>query len=109
MSCPVVCSPLLVVENAKRKLRLVIDLHYVNQFLIQCKCKYEGLDIISSLFRKGDFVFPFTSSLATTMCTFRRIHSLTLVFPGVRVIGRNFIFSVYSLLACYVFTKLPRL
>ena len=42
-----------------------------------------------------------------------RIHSLTLVFPGVRVTGRNFIFSVYSLLAylllaSYVFTKLLR-
>ena len=29
MSCPVVCSPLLVVENAKGKVRLVIDLRYV--------------------------------------------------------------------------------
>ena len=59
MSCPIVCSPLLVVENAKGKLRLVIDLRYVNQFLIQCKFKYEGLDLISSLFRQGDFVFSF--------------------------------------------------
>ena len=30
MSCPMVCSPLLVVENAKGRLRLVIDLRYVN-------------------------------------------------------------------------------
>ena len=58
-SCPTVCSPLLVVENAKGKLRLVIDLRYVNQFLIQCKFKYEGLDLVPSLFRKGDFVFSF--------------------------------------------------
>ena len=88
-----------MVENAKGKLRLVIDLRYVNQFLIQCKFKYEGLDLISSLFRQGDFVFPLTSSLATTMWTFMRIHSLTLVFPGVRVTERNIILSVYSLLA----------
>ena len=40
MSCPIVCSPLLVVENAKGKLRLVIDLRFVNQFLIQCKFKW---------------------------------------------------------------------
>ena len=59
MSCPIVCSPLLVVENAKGKLRLIIDLCYVNQFLNQYKFKYEGLDLISSLFRKGDFVFTF--------------------------------------------------
>ena len=31
--CPLVCSPLSVVENAKGKLRLVLDLRYVNQFL----------------------------------------------------------------------------
>ena len=29
--CPLVCSPLQVVTNAKGKQRLVIDLHYVNQ------------------------------------------------------------------------------
>ena len=59
ISPPKVCSPLLVVENTKGKLRLVIDLRYVNQFLNQYKFKYEGLDLISSLFRKGDFVFTF--------------------------------------------------
>ena len=31
--CPLVCSPLSVVENAKGKLRLVLDLRYVNQLL----------------------------------------------------------------------------
>ena len=31
-SCPTVCSPLLVVCNAKGKKRLVIDLRYVNNF-----------------------------------------------------------------------------
>ena len=43
------CSPLLVVENAKGKLRLVIDLRYVNQFLIRYKFKHKGLDLIFSL------------------------------------------------------------
>ena len=51
--------PLPVVENTKEKLRLVIDLRYVNQSLIQCKFKYEGIDLVPSLFRKGDFVFSF--------------------------------------------------
>ena len=32
---------------------------YINQFLIQCKFKYEGLNLISSLFRAGNFVFSF--------------------------------------------------
>ena len=54
-----VCSPLQVVKNAKGKLRLVIDLRYVNRFLNQYKFKYEGLDLISSLFKKGNFAFSF--------------------------------------------------
>ena len=57
--CPKVCSPLQVVENAKGKLRLVIDLRYLNQFLHQCKFKYEGLNLISSLFNIGSFAFSF--------------------------------------------------
>ena len=48
---PKVCSPLQVVENAKGKLRLVIDLRYLNQFLGQCKYKYEGLNLIQSLYK----------------------------------------------------------
>ena len=58
LSCPTVCSPLQVVSNAKGKLRLVID-RYLNQFLVQIKFKYEGLDFIPSLFKKGDFAFSF--------------------------------------------------
>ena len=44
--CPAVCSPLSVVRNAKGKLRLVLDLRYVNQFLPKQKFKYEGLDLV---------------------------------------------------------------
>ena len=44
--CPLVCSPLSLVENAKGKLRLVLDLRYVNQFLLEQKFKYEGLNLV---------------------------------------------------------------
>ena len=44
--CPLVCSPLQVVTNAKGKRRLVIDLRYINQYLHQCKFKYEGLNVL---------------------------------------------------------------
>ena len=98
ISCPIVCSPLLVVENTKGKLRLVTDLRYVNQFLNQYKFKYEGLDLISSLFRKGDFVSLLTSNLATTTLIFMRSRSLISVFPGVMGITKTFIFFVCSLL-----------
>ena len=56
LSCPKVCSPLQVVKNAKGKLRLVIDLRYVNQFLNQYKF---GLHLIPSLFKKGNFACTF--------------------------------------------------
>ena len=41
--CPLVCSPLQVVTNAKGKRRLVIDLRYVNQYLHQCNLSTRGL------------------------------------------------------------------
>ena len=52
--CPTVCSPLQVVVNAKGKRRLIIDLCYVSQYLHLVKFKYEGLNLIPSLFQKGD-------------------------------------------------------
>ena len=47
-SCPTVCSPLIVVANSHRKLRLVIDLRHINGFL---KFKYEGLSQVAQMFR----------------------------------------------------------
>ena len=45
-----------------------------------CKFKYEGLDLISSLFRQSDVVFSFDlKSVYHHVDTFMRIHSLTLV------------------------------
>ena len=113
MSCPIVCSPLLVVENAKGKLRLVIDLRYVNQFVIQCNfINMRALISFPPNLGKVILFFPLTSSLATTMWTFMRIHSLTLVFPGVRVMENFFIFFCVLPLglstARYVFTKFLR-
>ena len=52
--CPVVCSPLSVVVNHKGKKRLVLDLRYVNQFVLMKKIKYKGLNLVPQLFRKGD-------------------------------------------------------
>ena len=53
--CPLVCSPLQVATNAKGKQRLVIDLHYVNQYLVRYKFKYEGLNVtgFGKTLRKG--------------------------------------------------------
>lgn len=42
--CPLVCSPLSVVQSGKGKRRLVITLHYMylNQYLPEQKLKYES-------------------------------------------------------------------
>lgn len=58
-TCPTVCSPLQVVVNARGKHRLVIDLRYVNQYLHLSKFKYEGINLIPTLFSKGYYMFTF--------------------------------------------------
>ena len=52
-------SPLQVVTNAKGKQQLIIDLRYVNQYLVQYKFKHEGVNVIPSLFQRGDFMITF--------------------------------------------------
>ena len=60
--CPYICSPLSVVVNAQRKLRLVINLRYLNQFLWNDKLSM----IAMLLFKKGDF-FRLTLNQGITM------------------------------------------
>lgn len=43
--------------NSQRKKWLVLDLRYVNQFVLVSKFKYEGLNIAPQLFFKGDHFF----------------------------------------------------
>ena len=57
MSCSL--SPLSVVVNACGKKRLVLDLRYVNQFILLTKFKYEGLNVVPQIFSKGDYFFTF--------------------------------------------------
>ena len=59
---PFICSPLSVVANTQGKLRLVLNLHYLNQFFWTGKFKYEDLREAMSMFQKGDFVFHLISS-----------------------------------------------
>ena len=56
---PYVCSPLSVVQNAEGKLRLVLNLRYLNQFLTQVKFKYEDLRVALLMFTREDFLFKF--------------------------------------------------
>jgi len=54
-----VCSPLGVAMNSSGKLRLIVDLRYVNQHLRSCKFKYEDIRTAADLFQKGDWFFKF--------------------------------------------------
>ena len=56
---PHVCSPLSVVKNREGKKRLVLNLRYLNQFLLKEKFKYEDLRAAMLLFKKGDYLFTF--------------------------------------------------
>ena len=49
-------NPLSVADNGK-KLRLILDLKYINKHLRVQKFKYEGLRTFQNLFSKGDFFF----------------------------------------------------
>ena len=56
---PYVCSPLSVVANAEGKLRLALNLKYLNQFLHKVKFKYEDIRVALLMFTKEDFLFKF--------------------------------------------------
>ena len=56
---PWVCNPLSVVSNFKDKLRLVLNLRYVNQFLHVAKFKYEDLHVAALMFERDEYMFKF--------------------------------------------------
>ena len=58
-SKPEVCSPLSVVGNPEVKLRLVLNLRYLNQFLHVQSFKYENLHIAALMFEQGEYQFKF--------------------------------------------------
>ena len=110
--CPTVCSPLQVVVNAKGKRRLVLDLRYVNQYLCQSKFKYEGLNLVPSMFQKGDYVFTFDLKSGYHHVDIHVDSQTYLGFSwGEGVQRRFYVFRVLPFglaTACYVFTKLLR-
>ena len=56
---PYICSLLSVVANTQGKLRLVLNLHYLNQILWTDRFKYEDLHVTMLMFQKGDYLFSF--------------------------------------------------
>ena len=60
---PFICSPLSVVSNSEEKLRLVLHLKHLNQFLRKDWFKYEELRVALLVLRKGNFLFKFDLKL----------------------------------------------
>ena len=109
---PIVCSPLSVLVSGRGKKRLVLDLRYVNQFILLKKFKYEGLNIVPQLFCKGDSFITFDLKSGYHHVDIHKDCWPFLGFSWGKVTGRKwYVFKVLPFglaSACYVFTKLLR-
>ena len=109
---PYICSPLSVVENAEGKLRLVLNLRYLNQCLNQVKFKYEDLRVALLMFTQEDFLFKFDLKSGYHHVDIFEPHQKYLGFAW--EISNQINFYVFTVLpfglatACYAFTKLMR-
>ena len=107
---PHVVNPLTVAEG--KKLRLVLDLRYVNQFLQNQTFKYEDLITLSEVF-EGHFFFIFDLSSGYHHVSIVDFHQQLLGFSWIFPDGRKryFVFRVLTFglaTACFLFTKLLR-
>ena len=109
---PHVCSPLSVAANAEGKLRLVLNLRYLNQFLHKVKFKYEDLRVALLMLIKEDFLIKFDLKSGYHHFDIFEPHQEYLDFSW--GLGEDFGYFVFNVLpfglatACYVFTKLMR-
>ena len=105
---PIVCSPLLVVENSVGKKRLVINLQHFNRFLWKQRFKYEDLIVAMNLFEKGDYLFSFDLKAGYHHIDIAEEHCKYLGFSWQK---RYYVFTVLPFglsTACYIFTKIVR-
>jgi len=93
----VVCSPLGVVPKKNNKLRLILDLRYLNNHLCITKFKYEDLLIVSQVANKGDWFFTFDLK--------NGYHHIDVAQPHRKYLG--FSFQVQGKVRYFVFASLP--
>ena len=110
---PEVCSPLSVVGNPQGKLRLVLNLRYLNQFLHILSFKYEDLHIAALIFEQGEYLFKFDLKSGYHHVDVWPGHYQFLGFRwDMNGIGNYYVFKVLPFglsTTCYFFTKLMRL
>ncbi|GAQ88451.1 reverse transcriptase [Klebsormidium nitens] len=105
---PFLVSPLGVVPKAEDKLRLILDLRFLNQFLKITKFKYESIRMISDLCQPLDFLFTIDLKAG--------YHHIDIYEPHWKYLGFQWQgqFYVFTQLpfglapACYVFTMVMR-
>lgn len=107
---PLVCSPLSVVANSDGKLRLVLNLRYLNQFLHVVSFKYEDLRVAALLFELKEYLFKFDLKSGYHHVDIHPDHQKYL---GVQWEWhgevRYYVFNILPFglaTACYLFTKL---
>ena len=105
---PHVCNPLSVVCNREGKLRLVLDLRFVNRYLWKCKFKYEDLRTVMTMFEREDYVITFDLKSGYHHVGMSQ-HQWK--YLGFRWRSQYYVFTVLPFglsSACYIFTKLLR-
>lgn len=111
-SKPSICSPLSVVNNSDGKLRLVLNLRHLNQFLRKDKFKYEDLRVATLMVEKEDFLFKFDLKSSYHHVDIFEDHQKYLGFAWeLQGCTQYFAFKVLPFglaTACYAFTKLMR-
>ena len=109
---PYCSNPLTVAESGK-KLRLVLDLRHVNQYIQQYSFKYENLGTLSNIFEKGFWFGSFDLKSGYHHISVTETHQKYLGFSWHYPDGstRYFVFLVLPFglwSACYAFSKLLR-
>ena len=106
-----VCSPLGVVDNGK-KLRLILDLRYLNKHLALFKFKMEDLKTVMEIYEQGDYVVTFDLKSGYHHVAIAEEHQRYLGFKCmVKGVETGFVFCVLPFglsTAPYVFTKITK-
>ena len=111
-SQPHICSPLSVVTNRSGKKRLVLNLRFLNQFVLKEKFKYEDIRLVMLMFQKEDYMFTFDLKSGYHHIDIHKEHWKYLGFAWGE--GPNTKYYVFCVLpfglttAPYLFTKLLR-
>lgn len=92
-----ICNPLGVVPKRNNKLRLILDLRYLNTHLSVTKFSYEDLRTVSLMLEKGDWFFSFDLKSGYHHIDIGLDHRKYLAFS----------FTVQGLLRYFWFASLP--